>query len=55
MIELTLTPTTLPAKRPYVAPALVIHGDVQTITQKGGTDLDLDSAGSTFNTPPKGQ
>ena len=36
-----------PAKRPYVAPALVTHGTVQTLTQgQTGTQLDQDSSGS---------
>ena len=39
------TPT-LPAKRPYAAPALVVHGDVQDLTHKTGTAPDLESAGS---------
>ncbi len=48
-------PETLPlppaaAKRPYVAPTLVVHGDVQTLTQgKTGPDPDLDSTGSFIN------
>jgi hypothetical protein len=33
-------------KRPYVAPELVVHGDVQDLTQKTGTAQDLESAGS---------
>ncbi len=40
------------AQRPYVSPALVIHGDVQTLTQisKVGEAPDLDGSGSF--TPP---
>ncbi len=50
------SPETMPtppaaAKRLYVAPTLVVHGDVQTLTQKQGPSPDLDTAGS-FNQPP---
>ncbi len=45
------TPPSADAKRPYVAPILVVHGDVQTLTQKSGPDIDND--GGSF-TPPKG-
>ena len=46
-----MTPTselpTPPAKHPYAAPALIVHGNVQALTLgKTGTDLDLDSIGS---------
>lgn len=43
----TLTTAAAP-KRPYAAPALVVHGDVQALTQisKVGTDPDNDGSGS---------
>ena len=42
------TPPAAAAKRPYAPPALVIHGDVQTLTQKQGPNADQDGGGS-FN------
>ncbi len=50
---MTTTPSAPPAadpKRPYVAPALVIHGDVQIITQMAGPDSDPAIA-SSLGTP----
>ena len=36
-----------PAKRPYAAPALIVHGDVATLTLgKTGVELDQDGGGS---------
>ena len=53
MIELTLTPTALPAKRPYVAPTLMVHGDVQTLTQgKIGAFAGVDSGSLAPNAGP---
>ncbi|MCC7360995.1 MAG: lasso RiPP family leader peptide-containing protein [Anaerolineales bacterium] len=47
-----MTPTeqapTLPVKRPYAAPALVVHGDVRALTEKSGPQPDQDGTGS-FN------
>ncbi len=45
------SPETLPTppadpKRLYVAPTLVVHGDVQTLTQKQGPNADQDGGGS---------
>ena len=40
------TPPADSAKRPYVAPTLVVHGDVQTLTLKQGPAPDVDGAGS---------
>ncbi len=38
---------TVPEKRPYAAPALVPHGDVQTLTHgKIGPATDQDNGGS---------
>jgi hypothetical protein len=34
------------ARRPYQAPRLCVHGDVQTLTRKEGVELDLDGGGS---------
>ena len=45
-MEMTEATRTSPAKRPYAAPQLVVHGDVQDLTQKTGTAQDLESAGS---------
>ncbi|MCC7360997.1 MAG: lasso RiPP family leader peptide-containing protein [Anaerolineales bacterium] len=45
-----MTPTeqtpTLPVKRPYAAPALIVHGDVQALTEKAGPQIDQDGGGS---------
>ncbi len=48
------SPETMPTppaadKRPYVAPTLVVHGDVQTLTLKTGPALDVDGGGSFIN------
>ncbi|MCC7360999.1 MAG: lasso RiPP family leader peptide-containing protein [Anaerolineales bacterium] len=44
----------LPAQRPYAAPALIVHGDVQTLTLgKSGQQLDQDGGGSFI--PDSGQ
>lgn len=43
MTDPTTPATPAPAKRPYVPPALVVHGDVQALThQKGGFVIDGD-------------
>ncbi|MCC7360998.1 MAG: lasso RiPP family leader peptide-containing protein [Anaerolineales bacterium] len=40
-----------PAQRPYPAPALIVHGEVRTLTLgKSGQQLDQDGGGSF--TPP---
>ncbi|MCC7360996.1 MAG: hypothetical protein IT317_16045 [Anaerolineales bacterium] len=50
-METTDETTPLPAKRPYTAPALIVHGDVQALTEKIGVQPDADSGGS-FLPPP---
>jgi|GEM_PF-1421494 len=52
----TETQPTPPAKRPYVAPALVIHGDVQALTLNGktGSESDADNGGSFSPIPDAG-
>jgi hypothetical protein len=41
--------TESPAKKPYVAPALTVHGDLRTLTQAGSI-----GAGETGNCQGKG-
>jgi hypothetical protein len=36
----------LPAKRPYEAPVLSVHGDVQTLTLKTGQTPEAEGGGS---------
>jgi len=52
----TETQPTPPAKRPYVTPALVTHGDVQTLTLQGktGSEFDGDGGGSFSPIPDAG-
>ena len=53
-MEMTEATRTSLTKRPYAAPQLVVHGDVQALTLgKTATDLDLDSTGSFI--PDSGQ
>lgn len=42
----TDTTPPLAARRPYQTPRLCVHGDVQALTRKEGTELDLDGGGS---------
>ncbi len=47
------TPAAADAQRPYVAPALVVHGDVQTLTLgKHGAFVGLDSGSLAPNAGP---
>ena len=55
MTTSTVLPTPIAAdpKRPYAAPALVVHGDVQTLTQgKNGAFVGLDSGSFAPNAGP---
>jgi len=49
----TDTAPTTELRRPYQPPRLSVHGDVRTLTQKEGTDPDLDGGGSFTPDPPR--